>query len=270
MKLLATLMILASVNYAQAEILVDEVEAVSEIENGERLIFFNSGRVAFQDASEDAPLIDETVSAQINANNDLIGYEYEEGATSVTSIDESKEHFSSEPTILPSFEEANNLFQNMNRSWKASTECSDRAHIWAYEDWKRHGLISQKVFVFFTRTYIRAYRYGWWFHVAPYVLADNQGVTTEYVMDRRFTNVPYTMKQWSDEFIHSKRTCPVTTYANYRANNNGKEHCYLVKSHMYNRLPLHVRNEEDTGIAKSAWNMSEVNFSYRAFSRRRN
>lgn len=172
------------------------------------------------------------------------------------------------PTILPDYPTARKIFNGMNRSYKRNTECSDRAQIWAYEEWKKHDLYSNKAFVFFTNTYIRRYRFYWWFHVAPYVLVKERGEVIEHVMDKKYTSYPYHMKQWTDIFVRSKRSCPVKTYAYYRANKNGSEHCVLVKAPMYYRLPLHVRNLEDQGIRKTRFSTREVNFSYRAFSRR--
>lgn len=167
-------------------------------------------------------------------------------------------------TDLPSEEEASRIFRGMNRSYHSDTECTDRAHVWTYEELKKNSLVSRKVFLFFTNTYIRRYRYHWWFHVSPYVHV----LGNERVMDRRYTSGPRQMKTWTDLFISSKKDCPANTYRYYQANKNGPEHCVLVKADMYYRLPLHVRNLEDRGIVKTQFSQSEVNFSYRAFRTR--
>jgi hypothetical protein len=175
---------------------------------------------------------------------------------------------STDTTVLPNMAAASNVFSGMNRSWKSNTECTDRAHIWSYEEWKKRSLVSRKVFMFFTDTYIRRYNYHWWFHVSPYTLVQSGDGVTEQVLDRRYTSGPRGMKSWSDIFIRSKKSCPVKTYAYYRANQNGAEHCFHVKSNMYNRLPYHVRQQENTGRVQTKFSTSEVNFSYRAFTRR--
>jgi hypothetical protein len=167
-------------------------------------------------------------------------------------------------TDLPSEEEAARIFRGMNRSYYSKSECTDRAQVWTYEEMKKNNLVSRKVFLFFTNTYIRRYHYNWWFHVSPYVLV--QG--TERVMDRRYTSGPRDMKNWTDIFIHSKQTCPEGTYRYYRSHRNGAGHCVIVKADMYYRLPYHVRMLEDYGRVKSSFSRSEVNFSYRAFRRR--
>src|SRR5690606_33089543 len=95
---------------------------------------------------------------------------------------------SNDPTILSSYDQLSTIFNRMNRSWKSQTECTDRAHIWSYEEWKRSGHVFNKVFLFFTDTYIRRYNYHWWFHVSPYSLVKNGEGTTEYVVDRKYTS----------------------------------------------------------------------------------
>ncbi|MFA5584703.1 MAG: protein-glutamine glutaminase family protein [Bacteriovoracaceae bacterium] len=172
------------------------------------------------------------------------------------------------PTVIPNWNTAMKIWNGMNRSYKQNTECSDRAHVWSYEEWRKHNLYSMKSFLFFTNTYIRAYRFNWWFHVAPYAFVREYGRDVEHVFDRKYASIPRHFKEWTDIFIRSRRACPVTTYRHYRNNRNGSEHCFLVKSTMYYRLPLHVRNLEDSGIVKTRFSTSEVNFSYRAFTRR--
>jgi hypothetical protein len=173
-----------------------------------------------------------------------------------------------EPTVLGSEAAVARIFRGMNRSWYQQTECSDRAHVWAYEEWIKHQLVSKKVFLFFTNTYIRAYRWHWWFHVAPYTLVSTENGVEDRVLDPRFLRSHVGMKRWTDVFIRSRRVCPENTYRYYRNNTNGPEHCVLVKADMYYRLPLHVRALEDQGQVKTSFNAAEVNFSYRAFSRR--
>ncbi|HLW57616.1 MAG TPA: protein-glutamine glutaminase family protein [Bacteriovoracaceae bacterium] len=172
------------------------------------------------------------------------------------------------PTVIRDWNTAMRIWNGMNRSYKQVSECSDRAHVWAYEEWRKHNLYSMKAFLFFTNTYIRAYRYNWWFHVSPYALVHEYGRDVEHVFDRRYASIPRHFKEWTDIFIRSRKACPVTTYRHYRNNRNGPEHCFVVKSTMYYRLPLHVRNLEDSGIVKTQFSTSEVNFSYRAFTRR--
>lgn len=260
---------------AFAERFQDEIHSVSEGRNGkEHLLYLSSGRVVFVDPDE-APYFDSTdfrsgenVELEVDKTNTLKSLSSIPEPTTSSSETSTDGYMSYEPTIVSDYATARRIFNGMNRSYKRNTECSDRAHVWAYEEWKKHGLKSNKAFLFFTNTYIRKYRFNWWFHVSPYVAVSEHGNVVDHVMDRRYTGYPYHMKQWTDIFVRSRKTCPVRTYAHYRANKNGPEHCYLVKTSMYYRLPLHVRNMEDQGIIKNSFSTSEVNFSYRAFTRR--
>lgn len=259
--------------WAYGSRLQDTVHSVSPGRNGEdHLVFLNNGRVFFIkwgdphfDISDFTP--GEAVEVEVDEENTL---------ESVSSLPEPPAPSEIEPDVFEpradasviSSAKASEIFRGMNRSYKSDTECTDRAQVWAYEEWKKHDLYSRKVFMFFTNTYIRAYRYHWWFHVSPYVYVDDNGNTLERVMDRRYTSGPRSMKSWSDIFIRSKKACPNTTYAHYRRNKNGPEHCFHVKSAMYYRLPYHVRMLEDYGRVKTKFSISEVNFSYRAFNRR--
>ncbi len=271
-KVLTFLICIMITSAAFAERFIDTIHSVSkDQEDQERLVYLTNGRIFFfnsQYFSPDDFMTGDRVEVEVDKNNRLLSvkslpktFAKEEGFDAFDNISE-------DATILPDYSEASRIFNGMNRNYYNRTECTDRAHVWSYEEWKKHKLISRKVFMFFTSTYIRKYNYKWWFHVSPYALVKENEIVTEYVMDRRFINTPLTMKAWSDVFIQSKKSCPVSTYAHYRANNYGPEHCFHVKSHMYNRLPLHVENEENTGQSRSQFNSSEVNYSYRAFSRR--
>lgn len=72
-----------------------------------------------------------------------------------------------EPTILSGQDEANKIFKKLNGRYRRRSECYNRAHVWSYESLSRFSLKSMKVFLFFTRKYIREYDFGWWFHVSP-------------------------------------------------------------------------------------------------------
>lgn len=272
-RVLLPLTLLLITPFALAEKITDRIHSFSPGDKGDdHLLFLESGRVIFVDPSyteydfEDGQVIRLETDAQNKLKGisslpfEVIPPEEEE--------EEIAEVISEKATVLGSYAQANTIFRGMNRSYKSNTECTDRAHVWSYEEWKKRSLVTRKVFMFFTNTYIRRYNYHWWFHVSPYTLVSSGSGVTEYILDRRYTSSPRTRKSWSDIFIRSKKSCPVTTYSHYRRNKNGPEHCFHVKSSMYNRLPYHVRMEEDYGRTQSRFSTSEVNFSYRAFTRR--
>lgn len=268
-KLLIPMIFFSLISSAHAEKITDKIHSLSTGTKGQdHLLYLINGRVirvSPTEFSSDDFQSGQMIEAEVDEKNQL------ESVSSLPdesfpeeSLPDIDNEIEQEATVLANYAEANSIFRGMNRSYKKNTECTDRAHVWAYEEWKKHNLISRKVFMFFTNTYIRRYNYHWWFHVSPYTLVGSQ----EYIMDRRYTSAPRTRKTWSDIFIYSKKSCPVTTYAHYRRNKNGPEHCFHVKSSMYNRLPYHVRMQEDHGRVQTRFNTSEVNFSYRAFTRR--
>lgn len=260
-----------------AERLTGTIHSFTRGRNGDdHLLFLNSGRVIFIKPNGRISFSRLDFKPGTNIEMDVDDSNQLEGIS--TMPDESLPSEEEPPmplppaainaTVLPSMSAAYSVFSGMNRSWRSNTECTDRAHVWSYEEWKKHSLVSRKVFMFFTDTYIRRYNYHWWFHVSPYTLVQTDSGVIEQVIDRRYTSGPRGMKSWSDIFIRSKKSCPVKTYAYYRANQNGPEHCFHVKSNMYNRLPLHVRQQENTGRVQTKFNTGEVNYSYRAFTRR--
>lgn len=277
MKKAALLCLLLTLTFlARAETLRDEIHSLELGDGGEEhLLLLRNGRVVFIAADEAKAFVEselkpgDRVEVVVDKHSSL---------KAISSLPPEKEEdweedspegpALGEPTVFSSYAEAKALFAQMNRTYKSSSECTDRAHIWAWEEWKKHGLVSKKVFLFFTRTYIRRYRYHWWFHASPFTYISENGGVVEHVLDRRYTSYPHHMKPWTDIFIRSKKSCPVTTYRYYRTHKYGEEHCFLVKVPMYYRLPYHVRMLEDYGRTKSSFSTSEVNFSYRAFRRR--
>lgn len=166
------------------------------------------------------------------------------------------------PSVLPDFEAVNSAFKKMNRRWQRNSQCYNRAHVWNYEEFQRSGLKSKKVFIFYTRKYIRDYNFYWWFHAIPTVLANNAGAVQEWYLDPMFARRPLPRKNWTDIFIRSKRDCPVITKYSTYVNNQESEHCYLHFSSMFYWQPRDLDKFERTGFEKSYFIRSEVNHAY--------
>lgn len=168
-----------------------------------------------------------------------------------------------EPTILGSHEEANRIFKGLNNDYRRRSQCYNRAHVWSIESFKQHGLKSMKVFIFFTRKYIRDYDYGWWFHVSPYTYVSENGEAVESVLDYRFLRTPVNMKTWTDIFMYNDVTCPVVQkYSDYSQHQEA-EYCYLYKTSMYYYQPLDLDKLETSGKEKHDWVTWEVNNAYK-------
>lgn len=175
------------------------------------------------------------------------------------------------PTVFASLSEAQTAFNSMSRMYKNKSQCFNRAHVWSYELWKHHSVSTGKVFIFFTRQYIRKFDFEWWFHVAPYTWVNEAGATTEYVLDRRYSAGPRDMRTWTNIFMKNDAFCPeVQKYSQYRQN-QGAQWCYLIKANMFYRSPLDLELLERNGRQELGWNNAEIRTARReAFKNWRN
>lgn len=165
------------------------------------------------------------------------------------------------PSILKNLEHARLLFSEAKMNYKES-QCYNKAHVWAY-DWRiKDKVYSSKIWIFFTRKYIRKYDFGWWFHVAPMVHVVHQGEVKERVMDPKYAKGPIKINDWSDIFIRNRSKCPVvqkyTDYADYPESS----YCFLMKSSMYYYQPVDLEHKEVRGIIKNRWIESEVRYAF--------
>lgn len=119
-----------------------------------------------------------------------------------------------------------------------------------------------KMFIFYTRKYIREYDFQWWFHVAPYTYVKIQEANEQRILDRTFAREPLAVKSWTDIFMKNKVDCSVITkYSDYE-NHQESQYCYLYKASMYYLQPLDLENHEQTGATKTKWLDYEVSRAY--------
>jgi hypothetical protein len=246
---------------------------VSHIEESKKdkdphLILFANGRVGFVQANEKFFLIPlkeilkrgEWLDVELDSKNNFRSGSLVPAPKELSFRDEPiPEEASFDPTNLGSIDEANSIFVRMNRRYQGASQCYNRAHIWAYEEFQRTQLRSVKLFMFFTRSYIRRYRYQWWFHVTPMTYVNGLAMT----LDRTFMKRAVEIKTWTDNFIYSKRNCPIISKYSYYRNNQESEHCYLHPASMYFWQPRDLENNETSGYEKKQFIRSEVNWAYR-------
>jgi hypothetical protein len=151
-----------------------------------------------------------------------------------------------EPTQLATMAETATLFDELEYVTPKS-QCYQRAMIWTYAMYNTHQIKSQKVFLFFTQRFIREYRYKWWFHVAPVVIAEGK----EVVLDPTFTKSPLVLGDWTNEFMLNKAPCAVANSYTQYENNQSVEYCYTLMTPMYYYQPrdmeaLDLRGEKIT------------------------
>jgi Glutaminase len=165
------------------------------------------------------------------------------------------------PSVVPGINMARSLFMDARKNEKES-QCYNRAHIWSYEWRLRHRIYSSKVWVYFTRKYIRKFNFEWWFHVAPFMLVNEEGQVHEHVMDIKYARGPIPVQRWTDIFLRNDAVCPVVEKYSDQANYPEANWCYLMKSSMYHYQPIDLENFERFGTERFVWSGPELRGAY--------
>lgn len=231
----------------------------------DNLVKFENGRVAFLDSMKTSVRQGDYVEVKLNERSSLTSLkklkDISDYMLKIQSFRELTTPPIYEPTIVPSMNEALDIFNRSNPYFKVTSECSDRAHVWAHDEFKATGTKSLKAFIFFTASYINSMRFKWWFHVAPMYKVYDNGEVKDLVMDYSFSDRPLTVKEWSDLFIYTKRPCKITTkFSEYDVNPQA-ENCYMIFESMHYRLPGQIHDQEIKGIYKTTTSEAEVNMS---------
>jgi hypothetical protein len=173
------------------------------------------------------------------------------------------------PSILTNIVQAFDIFKRMRNDHYEDAQCTNIAHVWAYEEFKRSGLKSEKIFLFFSKKYIKRYRFGWWFHVSPIVNMSEDNLIQNIVLDRGYTTMPFEIKTWTDHFIKSKKECKFIDKISTYYKNKSNEDCFIMKVSMYYWKPRDIRLRDQTGNEKKIFYKSEIKKAYQeAFFRR--
>ena len=159
-------------------------------------------------------------------------------------------------------QDAIDLFKTMRSNSNRRSQCYNRAHVWAYEMNKKtyqdRAIQLGKQWLFFTRKYIREYRYKWWFHVTPYLTVQKLPI----MMDRLFSRTPQEERLWTNMFIRPATACPeVYKYTDY-SEHQEESLCYLIKSSLFYWQPYQVQNAERYNQERKEWISSEVRRAY--------
>ena len=162
------------------------------------------------------------------------------------------------PTVLADLNQAHAIYSRMRKDYREEAQCFNMAHVWAYEEFKRSKLLSMKMFLFFTRKYIRKHRFHWWFHVSPMVYVKDNGQTVPLILDRRYTLSPFDIKTWTDHFIVSQKSCKqVDKFYDYYKHQESED-CYLILRNMFYWQPRSIRLGDQAEGELSAFRSSEV------------
>jgi hypothetical protein len=270
-----SMLLLSPLSYA--EVLTSKIHSIvyGQDARGTHLVKLQNGRVAFIKSSDKfltksiatSALSKETVEINLSNNAELISIRSVNDSMLFTDetpdfLAENKQ-LSFTPTVLASEAAANKMFQRLNPFYKRISECSNRAHVWSYEEFSKNGIKTEKAFVFFTAAYINRNRFKWWFHVAPMVSVKKKGKIEKLVMDYRYNHRPVTVKEWTDTFVFSKRECKETKKFSEYDVNPQTEDCYVIFTPMHYWVPRDIHNQELINHYKNDFIESEVRAAYR-------
>ncbi len=270
-KIILTTLVLCPL-YAQAEILKTSLYSIESIDDSQLMVRFTNGRIAYVPKEAGALKMklsrieeNELIEATLDKNYSLTeinsrGFKRRNDLTSTASSAFYSPEFS--PTVLSSPSMAATMFSRLNSDYGRSSECSNRAHVWAYEEDKNHGIKSEKVYVLFTASYINRFRFKWWFHVAPLVSVKIGNSVEKFVLDYMFGRQPVTIKEWTDQFVFSRRACKETTHFSEYDVNPQTEDCYLMTDSMYTWTPYDLRDQERGQQAKTDFSRGEIWSAY--------
>lgn len=248
---------------ASAEMLKDTIHSIVKGDENTHLVRFHSGRVAMVKKGEDA-VLEQAIQAhgyQVEAALDKKNYLVSLKSINST-VSEKLLLDVDPPAYTPSVvseSEIQNIYNRMNPNFKRRSECSDRAHVWAHDEFKKHGTMGQKAFIFVVNQYIIKHNFKWWFHVAPMYDVSTRNGVQKMVLDYQYKDRPVTVKEWSDMMIFSKKECKMTTKFSEYDVNPQIEDCYMMFVSMYYHFPGEIHEQETKGIYRSSFNDSLVN-----------
>lgn len=165
------------------------------------------------------------------------------------------------PTTITSMEVAKKYFKEARYNPKDS-QCFNRAMVWTYEWWRKHSLKSNKILIYFSRTYIRQYNFEWWFHIAPYVHVMDQDKVVERVMDVKYSRGPIEFRRWTNIFVNKDPECPVIQKFSDYADNPYIGECFIQRTNMYTYQPADLQMNEAWNYVKDKFLMQEVKQAY--------
>lgn len=253
----------------QAETLRGKIHSFVPGNDGEsNLIKLESGRVVFMNAADKSlnslELSNQNVEITTDDENNLISIKTLNVPKTFEEIIplEVDPNVSFEPTVIKGYANAEKIFNRLNSNYQRVSQCFNRAHVWSRDEFENHGIKTMKTFVFFTNSYINRYRFNWWFHVAPMIKVEEEGDTVERVLDFRYTQTPVTVREWTEMFVYSKRSCAqMTKYSDFK-NTSESEDCYVINVPMYYWQPYHIEEIETENRYQSQFNQYDVSAAF--------
>ena len=111
-----------------------------------KIVKFDNGRVAFLEAQNFNLRPQDYVEAQVDERSSLLSFKRLPQIGNVTPpnhlslLRQETPRPAFEATVVPNMQEAMKIFNRSNPHYKRISECSDRAHIWAHDEFKFSGI----------------------------------------------------------------------------------------------------------------------------------
>jgi hypothetical protein len=255
-----------------AESFKTSIFAIEEAsDGGEPLVKFTNGRVAFINDNNTLKKVKSLPKqAWLYISTDSEGYLQSLKITTGKELMLETSHEvensvpeSFTPTVLKSKSEAIEIFERLNDSYQRQSQCFNRAHVWAYEEFKYNNITSNKTFVFFSSPYIKKHRFVWWFHVAPMMPVKDGSTTKNMVFDVRYSFGPSSIKEWTDLFVYTKKECRKFEKYSEMDRQSEKEDCWVTNTSMYFWHPYNIERLETHGTRPDSFSESEIKSAYR-------
>lgn len=158
---------------------------------------------------------------------------------------------------------AKKLFREQRHPSKEETQCFNRAMIWTYEWRVKHNFYSKKIWIFFTRKFVRRYNFDWWFHVSPLINVAIDGQIHERTMDAKYSGGPLEMNAWMKIFLRgSGAKCPYVRKYSDHANYPEAGWCFYQKSPMYYYQPIDLEYLDKYGTVRDRWVENDIRTAY--------
>jgi hypothetical protein len=246
------------------ETLTDRIHSVVESSPDSHIVRFEKGRVGFisDDLLEEMKLnTGAEVQVELDRSSEIRQMTITKAPVATYDVYLKNDLLQEPPpfeTTVISKAKVEEIYRSMNPNFKRLSECSDRAHVWAYDEFKKSGTKSQKAFILLTASYINRVRFKWWFHVAPMFDVNTGNGVQKYITDVMYKDRAVPLKDWTNMMVFSGRDCKMTTKFSEYDVNPQTEDCYMMFESMYYRLPGDLHAQELSGTYRSEWNDSEV------------
>jgi hypothetical protein len=206
-----------------------------------------------------------TISARTADRSLVMGKKFSDRTKSITGLADLQNSY---VTDFKSEEGVDNLFKTQKKNMRFRSQCYNRAHVWAWELNKKtyagKKIQTGKMWVFYSRHFIRKYRFKWWFHIAPYVTVNKK----VRIIDRTFMKSPVSPDQWLDNLSDIHLRCKeVYKYSSYK-DHQDQANCFFIKSSVFYWQPWQIESVETQNQEKAKWVEYEIKKAYRnAFGR---